>query len=52
MQTARRSFLKYSSILGLMSLSGFSLFARSAHSEVDLLGSTHMDEHFDPEGWL
>jgi hypothetical protein len=52
MQTARRKFLKYSSILGLMSLPGFSLFAKEPQFAVESLGSTHMDEDFDPEGWL
>jgi len=52
MQTARRNFLKYTSVLGLMSFSGFSLFAQTPQSQLETVGATHMDEHFDPEGWL
>jgi hypothetical protein len=52
MQTARRNFLKYSSILGLLSFSGFSLFAKETAVPFDSIGSTHMDEFFDPDGWL
>ncbi len=52
MKIARRNFLKYSSILGFMMLSGFSLFANEPKLEVESLGSTHMDEAFDPDGWL
>jgi len=52
MQTARRSFLKYSSIWGLMSLTGFSLFAKEPTAVLERVGLTHMDAYFDPEGWL
>ncbi len=52
MQTARRNFLKYSSILGLMSLSSISLFGNIFQTQVEEIGSTHMDEHFDPDNWL
>jgi hypothetical protein len=54
MQTARRNFLKYASILGMTSLTGISLYAKSPDCQYrsDEIGSTHMDEYFDPEGWL
>ena len=51
MQTTRRTFIKYTSALGLMSLLGLPLFAEEKEL-TENLGSTHMDEHFDPEGWL
>jgi len=49
MQITRRAFIKYSSALGAMSFLGLPLFAQE---RVETIGSTHMDEHFDPEGWL
>jgi len=52
MQTSRRTFLQYISIMGLTSLSGFSLFAKETHFNVDNIGSIHMDEYFDPDEWL
>ena len=52
MQTARRNFLKYSSILGLLTFPGFSLFGKEPEYTVESIGSTHMDEAFDPDGWL
>ena len=58
MQTARRNFLKYASIVGITSLTGISLYAESPEALTDYqmrpegIGATHMDEHFDPEGWL
>ena len=52
MQTTRRNFLKYSSILGLMTLSSFSLFAEEPTLMVESIGSTHMDDLFDPDEWL
>ena len=51
MQTTRRTFIKYTSALGLMSFFGLPLFAQEK-LQVETLGSTHMDEHFDPDGWL
>jgi len=54
MQTARRNFLKYASIVGITSLTGISLYAKSPDqkAQVEEIGSTHMDEHFDPDSWL
>ncbi len=54
MQTARRNFLKYASIVGVTSLTGISLYAKSpdCQFQAEEIGSTHMDEHFDPDNWL
>ena len=54
MQTARRNFLKYASIVGITSLTGISLYAKNPDHQfqADEIGSTHMDEHFDPDSWL
>jgi len=52
MYAARRNFLKYSGVWGLISLTGFSLFATEPTVVFEPIGLTHMDEHFDPEGWL
>lgn len=52
MKTTRRIFLKYTSILGLISIPGFSLFAQTSKIELETIGSTYLDEHFDPDGWL
>jgi len=38
--------------MGLVSLSGFPLFANEPRYALESVGSIHMDEHFDPEGWL
>jgi hypothetical protein len=35
-----------------MSLTGFSLFAKESAVVFEPVGLTHMDAHFDPEGWL
>ena len=53
MQT-RRNFLKYVSIVGITSLSGMTLYAKSPDSmmQVEAVGSTHMDADFDPDNWL
>jgi hypothetical protein len=53
MQT-RRNFLKYISIVGMTSLSGITLYAKSPQNviNVEAVGSTHMDEYFDPDNWL
>ena len=51
MQTTRRAFIKYASALGVMSFFGFPLFAQES-VQVETIGSTYMDAHFDPEGWL
>jgi hypothetical protein len=53
MQT-RRNFLKYISIVGMTSLSGITLYAKSHQNviNVEAVGSTHMDEYFDPDNWL
>jgi hypothetical protein len=51
MQTTRRTFIKYASLLGAMSFFGLPLFAQE-RVQVETIGSTHLDEHFDPEGWL
>jgi len=53
MQT-RRNFLKYISIVGITSFSGITLYAKSPDNilEVEAVGSTHMDEYFDPDNWL
>jgi hypothetical protein len=53
MQT-RRNFLKYISIVGMTSLSGITLYAKSSENimQVEAVGSTHMDEYFDPDSWL
>jgi len=53
MQT-RRNFLKYISIVGMTSLSGITLYAKSPKNiiNVEAVGSTHMDEFFDPDDWL
>jgi len=53
MQT-RRNFLKYMSIVGITSLSGITLYAKSPNNivEVEAVGSTHMDADFDPDNWL
>ena len=49
----RRTFLKYTSILGVVSLTGMSLHAdKPAFSPTDEIGATHMDEDFDPDNWL
>ena len=52
MQKARRNFLKYTSIMGLISLANISLFGKTFHLQTEEIGSTHMDEYFDPENWL
>ena len=54
MQSARRKFLKYASIVGVTSLTGISLYAKSPDqkAQAEAIGSTHMDEHFDPDNWL
>jgi len=52
MQTARRKFLKYTSIMGLMGLTNLSLFGGAFKLQPEEIGSTHMDEHFDPDNWL
>ena len=49
MQTARRNFLKYTSIVGFMSIS---LFGAMPKYEVEEIGATHMDADFDPDSWL
>ncbi len=51
MQT-RRNFLKYASIVGITSLTGITLHAKMPNPKVEEIGSTHMDEHFDPDSWL
>ena len=53
MQT-RRNFLKYISIIGMTSLSGITLYAKSPEKvmQVEAVGSTHMDVFFDPDDWL
>jgi len=51
MQTTRRTFLKYMSLLSLSALwGGSTLMATETGSET--IGSTHMDPFFDPDGWL
>ena len=52
MQTARRSFLKYTSILGLISLTSISLFGAIPKYEEEEIGTTYMDVDFDPDSWL
>jgi hypothetical protein len=54
MKAARRNFLKYSSILGLMTLPGFSLFAKEATFTNKPMALTDIDREdpFDPDGWL
>ena len=54
MQTARRNFLKYASIVGVTSLTGISLYAKSSDqkTQAEAIGATHMDEYFDPDNWL
>jgi len=47
-----RNFLKYMSLLGVMSFSGLSLFVHTSKIQLATLGSTHMDAYFDPDGWL
>lgn len=51
---ARRNFLKYLSILGITSFSGITLYAKTPQSLMheEAIGSTHMDEFFDPDNWL
>ena len=53
MQT-RRNFLKYVSIVGVTSLTGITLYAKSPENamQFEAVGSTHMDEYFDPDSWL
>ncbi len=52
MQTTRRTFLKWTAVWGLVPFVGTALFAEPAWPIVESIGSIHMDEHFDPEGWL
>ncbi len=52
MQSARRKFLKYTSIMGLISLTNISLFGEAFQLQPEEIGSTHMDENFDPDNWL
>ena len=52
MHIARRIFLKQLSLAGIMSMTGFSLFAREPEVTPYEIGSTHMDAFFDPDGWL
>jgi len=54
MQTTRRNFLKYASIVGITSLTGISLYAKSPdyQAQPEEIGATHMDEYFDPDSWL
>ncbi len=52
MQTARRNFLKYTSIVGFMSFMSISLFGAMPKYELEEIGSTHMDANFDPDSWL
>ena len=54
MQTARRNFLKYASIIGITSLAGISLHAKSPdyRTQPEEIGTTHMDEYFDQDSWL
>jgi len=51
----RRSFLKLLSILGLVTIAESSLMAAShnvVYHQPEALGSTHMDQDFDPDSWL
>ena len=50
MQT-RRNFLKYVSIVGITSFFGIRLMADEPIF-IEEIGSTHMDESFDPDNWL
>jgi len=52
MQTTRRTFLKWTAVWGLVPFVGTTLFAEPVWSIAEPIGSTHMDTHFDPDGWL
>ena len=52
MQTKRRAFLQYLSIMGVFGILGFPLNADENCATCKTIGSTHMDDMFDPDGWL
>lgn len=52
MQTSRRTFIKWISVLGFLPFAGISLLAQPVHISYEALGDTHMDDFFDPDGWL
>lgn len=53
MDKARRMFMGYISILGIVGFSGISLQAQPLHVGVDEgVCEGYRDSEFDPDGWL
>ena len=54
MNQARRSFIRFASILSAMSFSGISLYASPSTIAITQEGQNYqnMDTTFDPDGWL
>jgi len=44
--------MQYLSILGVFGFLGFPLSANEKCTTREFIGSTHMDDMFDPDGWL
>ncbi len=52
MNRARRNFIRYVSVMGIISISGLSLHAMDFDEGVYVDHSLLDDDAFDPDGWL